>query len=154
MERLYADWVDECEQNETQFTDPDFQYDDQRNFGGIGKKNYRRIPDDAKFIVNGIDTFDVSQGRLGNCWFLSSISALAQKTKFIKRVLMPQYNNQPEAMAAGIYRFRFYRMGEWMDVIIDDLLPRKHHAKVTDNEYWVPLVEKGTVLIKYIDPTR
>ena len=56
---------------------------------------------------------------------------------------MPQYNNQPEAKAAGIYRFRFYRMGEWMDIIIDDLLPKKHHAKVKDNEYWVPLVEKG-----------
>ena len=34
-------------------------------------------------------------------------------------------------------------MGEWMDIIIDDQLPRKYHAKVKDNEYWVPLVEKG-----------
>ena len=42
---------------------------------------------------------------------------------------MPQYNNQPEAKGAGIYRFRFYRMGEWMDVIIDDQLPKRQHAK-------------------------
>ena len=54
-----------------------------------------------------------------------------------------KYNNQPEALAAGIYRFRFYRMGEWMDIIIDDQLPKKFHAKVKNNEYWVPLVEKA-----------
>jgi len=56
---------------------------------------------------------------------------------------MPQYNNQPEAKGAGIYRFRFYRMGEWMDVLIDDQLPKRQHAKVRDCEYWVPLVEKA-----------
>jgi hypothetical protein len=54
-----------------------------------------------------------------------------------------KYNNQAEARGAGVYRFRFYRMGEWMDVIIDDYLPKKQHAKVKNNEYWVPLVEKA-----------
>jgi len=91
MERLYADWIDEYEKNGTKFIDPDFKYDDTRNFGGNKKNNYQRIPDFAKFIVNGIDTFDVSQGKLGNCWFLSSIAALALKRKFIKRVLMTPF---------------------------------------------------------------
>ena len=54
-----------------------------------------------------------------------------------------KYNNQAEARGAGVYRFRFYRMGEWMDVIIDDYLPKKQHAVVKNNEYWVPLVEKA-----------
>ena len=62
---------------------------------------------------------------------------------------MPQYNNQPEARKGGIYRFRFYHMGEWMDIIIDDQLPKKYAAKPQscalsgDFEYWVPLVEKA-----------
>jgi len=56
---------------------------------------YRAGPK-AKFIVkqanqkHAIDAFDISQGRIGDCWFLSSISALAQKRKLVKKVLMPQ----------------------------------------------------------------
>ena len=48
-----------------------------------------------------------------------------------------------------MYRFRFYHMGEWMDIIIDDQLPNKRVAKPQrcalsgDLEYWVPLVEKA-----------
>ena len=48
-----------------------------------------------------------------------------------------------------MYRFRFYHMGEWMDIIIDDQLPNKYAAKPQgcelsgDLEYWVPLVEKA-----------
>ena len=48
MERLYADWVDEYEQNGIRFIDPDFKYDDHRNFGGRLKNNYHRIPNEAK----------------------------------------------------------------------------------------------------------
>ena len=52
-----------------------------------------------------------------------------------------QYNNQPEALEGGIYRFRFYRMGEWMDVIIDDQLPKKYAAKpkekVGQSSFWL-----------------
>ena len=107
MEIQYADWLDECETNGTKFTDSEFVYDDPRNFGGPNGSKYCRLPADAQFIVNGIDAFDVSQGRIGNCWFLSSIAALAQKRKFIKRVLMPQYNNQPEAIAGPLVNIDF-----------------------------------------------
>ena len=42
------------------------------------------------FIDDGIDAFDIAQGKTGDCWFLSSISALAEKRKLVKKVLMPQ----------------------------------------------------------------
>ena len=57
--------------------------------------------------------------------------------------LIFKYNNQEEAREGGIYRFRFYRMGEWMDVIIDDQLPKRYAAKPKGGEYWVPLIEKA-----------
>jgi len=172
MERVYADWVEDCEsesfkihneefqkwsdrtENGKKFVDIDFDIEAEVNFGDKKTNTWVRITDsswgkkgklvnEAAFIKDGIDAFDISQGRIGNCWFLSSISALAQKRKLIKRVLMPQYNNQPEAGEGGIYRFRFYHMGEWMDIIIDDQLPKRYAAKPTDGEFWVPLLEKA-----------
>ena len=39
---------------------------------------------------------------------------------------------------------KFFRLGEWVDVIIDDKLPthKRAHPSAT-NEWWVPLVEKA-----------
>ena len=119
MERMYADWVEDCEsqsfkiynpkfekwntrtENGKKFVDIDFDTEDPINFGDKKSNTWARITDPswsknkseadhAEFIKGGIDAFDISQGRIGNCWFLSSISALAQKRKLIKRVLMPQ----------------------------------------------------------------
>ena len=56
---------------------------------------------------------------------------------------MGKFGNNFVSLATLVDRFRFYRMGEWMDIIIDDQLPKKFHAKVKNNEYWVPLVEKA-----------
>ena len=55
---------------------------------------------------------------------------------------MYQYNVQPDAISAGIYRFRFYHLGEWIDILIDDILPRQG-AKPVTGEYWMPLLEKA-----------
>jgi len=56
---------------------------------------------------------------------------------------MYQYNVQPEASSAGIYRFRFFHVGEWLDILIDDILPVQLCAKAVTGEYWMPLLEKA-----------
>ena len=49
-----------------------------------------------------------------------------------------------QALKAGGFRFRFSRLGEWVDVIIDDKLPEKNRARPSDTgEWWVPLTEKA-----------
>ncbi|RYP24399.1 hypothetical protein DL767_008607 [Monosporascus sp. MG133] len=59
---------------------------------------------------------DVKQGALGNCWFIASLSALANVEDGIKRVCV-EYDTK-----IGIYGFVFYRDGEWIYSIVDDKL--------------------------------
>ena len=83
------------------------------------------------------------QGATGDCWFLSSISALAEKRPLADRVINPTANSTAAAQEGGIYKFQFYRMGEWHDVIIDDQIPLQYSARPENGELWVPLLEKA-----------
>ena len=53
-----------------------------------------------------------------------------------------------ESNYCGIFRFRFFRFGEWVEVCVDDRLPTRHgqliYIKAKDkNEFWSPLLEKA-----------
>ncbi|XP_029956197.1 calpain-2 catalytic subunit-like [Salarias fasciatus] len=97
------------------------------------------------FCSKGASRFDFGQGSIGNCWFLAAIGSLTfQKTLMAQVVPMDQsFNNY-----AGIFHFRFWHFGKWVDVVIDDLLPTANkqllfvHCK-GGNEFWVPLLEKA-----------
>lgn len=88
--------------------------------------------------------FDFGQGRIGDCWFLAAISSLTMN----KRLRMQVVPEQTFDDYAGIFHFRFWRFGKWVDVVIDDYLPVYQnrflsvHSKQT-NEFWVPLMEKA-----------
>ena len=64
-------------------------------------------------------------------------------------MLVPIFVSKDEAY--GFYQFKFFKNGQWRVVSIDDRLPvngRKSRPFVfahsqTDNEIWVPLIEKA-----------
>ncbi|KAM9777650.1 calpain-8-like [Neosynchiropus ocellatus] len=98
------------------------------------------------FISDGMSRFDFGQGRIYDCWFLASIGALTFREQVIKQVIPMDQEFDEEY--CGLFHFRFWRFGSWIDVVIDDKLPTIDgklifvHSK-DPNEFWPALLEKA-----------
>ncbi|XP_072313128.1 calpain-1 catalytic subunit-like [Eucyclogobius newberryi] len=99
-----------------------------------------------RLVVDGISRFDFGQGIVGNCWFLASIGALTlQKPIMAQVVPMDQMFDENYC---GLFHFKFWRFGKWVDVVIDDKLPTINnrlifvHSK-DPTEFWPALLEKA-----------
>lgn len=60
----------------------------------------------------------IKQGQIGDCWFLASLAALAEKPHRISQLIENKHYSD-----AGIFRFKFYSQGEWQYINVDDQLP-------------------------------
>ncbi len=97
-------------------------------------------------FVGGLDRFDINQGEIGNCWFLAALANLAENKRCFERVVPPHQGFGPDHV--GIFKFRFWRFGEWVEVVIDDRLPTRNGKliyvrSVEKNEFWSALLEKA-----------
>lgn len=105
-----------------------------------------KIVQNPSFEVAGISRFDFGQGMVGNCWFLASIGALTFQN-FILQQVVPLDQKFDEEYC-GLFHFRFWRFGRWVDVVIDDKLPTIDgrqifvHSK-DPTEFWPALLEKA-----------
>ncbi|KAM8854597.1 calpain-5-like [Synchiropus picturatus] len=148
----------QCQQSGRLFEDPLFPATDQSLFyqnnrvGRVTWKRPKELSGDPHLFVDGISAHDLHQGRLGNCWFVAACSSLASRETLWQKVI-PDWKDQewdsdkPESYA-GIFHFRFWRFGEWVDVVIDDRLPTANGDLIychsnDSNEFWSALVEKA-----------
>ncbi|XP_047482673.1 calpain-B-like [Penaeus chinensis] len=98
-------------------------------------------------FVKSMSRFSVKQGELGNCWFLSALSAITQNPGLLYRVVPGDQDFADNY--AGIFHFRFWQGGQWVDVVIDDRLPVVCGAILCftssrdDDEFWSALLEKA-----------
>ncbi|XP_056914967.1 calpain-1 catalytic subunit-like isoform X2 [Takifugu flavidus] len=98
------------------------------------------------FSVDGMSRFDFGQGVIGNCWFLASIGALTFQRPILEQVVPLDQSFDEEY--CGLFHFRFWRFGKWIDVVIDDKLPTINGRLLfvqskTPNEFWPALLEKA-----------
>ncbi|XP_051953604.1 calpain-5-like [Xyrauchen texanus] len=148
----------QCQQNRSLFEDPLFPPVDQSLFyseNRIGRVTWKRPKDlceDPHLFVNGISAHDLHQGQLGNCWFVAASSSLASREALWQKVIPDwkdqEWDKQKPENYAGIFHFRFWRFGEWIDVVIDDRLPTANGQLIychsnDSNEFWSALVEKA-----------
>ncbi|KAM6180350.1 calpain-13 [Erethizon dorsatum] len=98
------------------------------------------------FILEGASRFDIQQGRTGDCWFLAALGSLTQNPQCLRKILMDQsFSHQ----YAGIFRFRFWQCGQWVEVVVDDRLPVVDkecifvHPCKDNQEVWPCLLEKA-----------
>ncbi|XP_077996188.1 calpain-B-like [Glandiceps talaboti] len=115
---------------------------------GIVWKRPGEITDDPRLLVDGVSRDDVVQGILGDCWFLSSCASIAQHKRFMQKVIPADQFLWKDNEYIGMFHFKFWRFGKWVDVIVDDRLPIKYDQLIfarsnNQSEFWVALIEKA-----------
>ena len=78
--------------------------------------------ENARFIVDNIVSSDLDQGQIGNCWVIASFAAVLNIPQYQNRIV-PHDQTFDAPDYAGIFHFRFWFYGEWVDVVVDDRLP-------------------------------
>merc|ERR1712212_410255 len=101
---------------------------------------------EPRMIVGERDRFDINQGEIGDCWFLAPLATLAENQYYFEKVV-PKGQNFDKSYY-GVFRFRFYRFGEWHEIVIDDKLTTRNGKLIylrakEANEFWSPLLEKA-----------
>lgn len=100
-----------------------------------------------KFVSAGISRFDVVQGELGDCWLVAAIANLTLNKRLFD-IVVPSDQSFDRGQYCGLFRFRFWQFGKWVEVVIDDRLPTKNgqllFVKSSDpDEFWSSLFEKA-----------
>ncbi|EDV28402.1 Calpain-5 [Trichoplax sp. H2] len=155
----YTELKKKAKESGKPFADAEFPADrsslfvskDKQVSGPLEWKRPTEITDNPKFFVDGTSPSDVTQGHLGNCWFVAACASLSQEKSLVNKVI-PNVGEQDydtsDGEHSGIVHFRFWRFGEWVDVVIDDRLPMVDgkliyvHSK-QKNEFWSALLEKA-----------
>ncbi len=100
-------------------------------------------------LYEKIDPADIRQGLCGNCYFLSSLSSLAEFPERIKRIFLNTETNE-----VGIYAVTLFVNGIRRTVVVDDRFPYDSHKEkwafsrtsssgASRSEIWVLVLEKA-----------
>jgi len=141
------------------FEDPDFPATVQSLTTNTSHENYQRFKEavwrrppeimncnyDEIKVFDTIDVNDIAQGLLGDCYFLASLSGLAEEPQRVQSIIQT-----PVANKNGRYAVRFYLRGVPTVVTVDDRFPCYNYSqcqplfsKPKGKELWAILIEKA-----------
>lgn len=93
-------------------------------------------------VSDGMTPSDIYQGSIGDCYFLSSIAAIAENPKRLERLFF-----QDTVSPKGAYCVALNIVGVWVPVVIDDIFPTQNgeiaHCYTKTKEIWAMLLEKA-----------
>ncbi len=113
----------------------------------VSKLEWKRIDDifsKSLIFEDTIEFDDIKQGNLGNCYFLSAISALTEMPYLIYQIFRTKVKNEK-----GYFEVVLYIDGEWQVVIIDDYFVtikdtnEFKFANSNERELWAIILEKA-----------
>ncbi|CAL8104590.1 unnamed protein product [Calicophoron daubneyi] len=153
--KQYQNLVKRLKREGRLWEDPDFPADDS-SIGDIpdlrGRLEWKRakeINSGAEIFVGGASRFDIEQGSLGDCWLLAVISSISSYPQLFNYVV-PKDQSMQSSDYVGVFRARFWRFGEWVEVLVDDRLPVYRGTNrlvfmhsADQNEFWSALLEKA-----------
>ena len=75
------------------------------------------------------------------------MSCLAMDMSLLEQVIPPD-QGFADGQYTGLFKFRFWHYGDWVEVIVDDLLPTingklAYNHSDSSSEYWSALLEKA-----------
>ncbi|NWZ38845.1 CAN14 protein, partial [Brachypodius atriceps] len=156
IQQNYQALLESCLKNKHLFTDDTFPaHISSIGTGALLKKlpqnlQWKRphaLHKNPVFYAANRKQLDLCQGLVENCWFLAALEALTFHQDILAAVV-PQ-NQSFERKYAGIFHFRFWHFGEWIDVVVDDQLPVNEAGEllfvssVYKNVFWGALLEKA-----------
>ncbi|KAM6356241.1 calpain-14 [Podargus strigoides] len=156
IQQNYQALLETCLKNKRLFTDDNFP----AHISSIGTGALlKKLPQNLQwkrphalhrspvFYAANRKQLHLCQGLVENCWFLAALEALTFHQDILAAVV-PQ-NQSFERKYAGIFHFRFWHFGEWVDVVVDDRLPVNEAGElvfvssVYKNVFWGALLEKA-----------
>ena len=157
---LYTNTMNYCVTNGVRFVDKDFPPQKSSIVGNPPSRDYAGQFDVIEWrnadqifgagnysLWNGINTRDVQQGALGNCYFLCALTSLSENPALITRLF-----ETDEVNPYGVYAVWINVNGIWQRVIVDDYFPvynptgrgmQLAFSRTDQNELWVLLLEKA-----------
>ncbi|XP_026331811.1 calpain-C-like [Hyposmocoma kahamanoa] len=117
----------QCLQRGELWTDPDFPatqasvfYHQTPPFDFVWKRA-KEIYVNPNFVLDNCDTFDVVPGKLGDKWLVSCLGVLYLSKGLFYRVVPA--DQRMDSTYVGVFRFRLWWCGQWLEVLVDDRLP-------------------------------
>ena len=133
-----------------EYTDPLKGYQNERDFNSAypkDKHGWRRISElgdggNWKVFKDKIEPGDVTQGMIGDCYFISAVAALTEYPNLIfEKFRTREYND------IGYYEMVLFIDGEWQIVFVDDYFPFYGNqfvfAQPNSKEMYAILLEKA-----------
>ncbi|XP_015269231.1 PREDICTED: calpain-14-like [Gekko japonicus] len=153
----YQTLLEECLKNKCLFEDENFPAD-MRSIGTgsllqklpqkLQWKRPHELHETPVFYDANTKRLALCQGLIGDCWFLAALEALTFHQDILSQVV-PQNQNFERKRYAGIFHFKFWHFGKWVDVVVDDRLPVNEAGQlvflssVYKNLFWGALLEKA-----------
>ncbi|XP_040169218.1 calpain-C isoform X2 [Anopheles arabiensis] len=109
-------------------------------------KRPHEIVSNPVFVNDASAQFDIVPGKMGDRWLVSCLGVLYLSKGLFYRVVPADQNFDKPYY--GVFRFRLWWCGEWLEVLVDDRLPTINgklaflQAQNT-NSFWPGLLEKA-----------